>query len=348
MVYDKGLMEEASRQLTICNACRYCEGFCDVWDAIERRREFSHGDLLHLSNLCHDCRACYYACPFIPPHELMINIPKVLGDVREQSYEKFVFPKVLVRVMRRSGLAYLFLTTLIFVTTLYYVFLLHGLSAFYETSLTMQELFPYPVFFVAEYSLYIYVFFLWFIQGRSYWKDISNGRKMNVKAIGRAILDVFTHKDFKGGGAGCNYPSENGSLFRLFAHASVMFGFIIDWITILFYPFANVVVISIYFIGSVLIFAGAGLLLLMRFKADKKPDSKSISSAFTAMMFSTGASGIIFITLISSPEWIIFFLLRDSLIAAIFIMAPFTKFLHPVYRFISLVLNRYEEINQLS
>jgi citrate/tricarballylate utilization protein len=346
MMYKEGLMEEASRQLTVCNSCRYCEGFCDVWDAMERRKDFSYGDLIHLSNLCHDCRDCYYACPFIPPHELMINIPKVLGDVRELSYEKFVFPKVMIRVMRRSGLAYFLLTTLIFIISLYYVFLLHGLSAFYETSLTMEELFPYPVFFVAEYSLYIYVFLLWLIQGRSYWKEVSNGRKVNMKAIGRAILDVFAHKDFRGGGAGCNYPSENGSFLRLFAHASVMFGFIIDWVTILFYPFANVAVISIYLIGSVLIFAGAGLLLLMRFKADSKLNSKSISSAFTAMMFCTGASGIIFIALITRPEWIIFFLLRDSLIAALFITAPFSKFLHPVYRFASLILNRYEEINQ--
>ena len=26
--------------MTICNACRYCEGFCDVFPAMERRLEF--------------------------------------------------------------------------------------------------------------------------------------------------------------------------------------------------------------------------------------------------------------------------------------------------------------------
>ena len=33
------LLEEAERQLTICNACRYCEGYCAVFPAMEMRRD---------------------------------------------------------------------------------------------------------------------------------------------------------------------------------------------------------------------------------------------------------------------------------------------------------------------
>ena len=33
----KDLLKEADRQLTICNACRYCEGYCAVWPAMELR-----------------------------------------------------------------------------------------------------------------------------------------------------------------------------------------------------------------------------------------------------------------------------------------------------------------------
>ena len=29
------IFQEAGRQLTICNACRYCEGYCPVFRAIE-------------------------------------------------------------------------------------------------------------------------------------------------------------------------------------------------------------------------------------------------------------------------------------------------------------------------
>ncbi|MEK7836754.1 MAG: CitB family transcriptional regulator, partial [candidate division NC10 bacterium] len=50
------LIKDAERQMVICNACRYCEGFCAVFPAIELRRTFAARDLTYLANLCFDCR----------------------------------------------------------------------------------------------------------------------------------------------------------------------------------------------------------------------------------------------------------------------------------------------------
>ena len=47
--------EETRRIMQICNACRYCEGFCAVFPAMERRRTFTEGDTAYLANLCHNC-----------------------------------------------------------------------------------------------------------------------------------------------------------------------------------------------------------------------------------------------------------------------------------------------------
>lgn len=41
--------EETARIMQICNACRYCEGFCAVFPAMERRRLFDVGDTAFLS-----------------------------------------------------------------------------------------------------------------------------------------------------------------------------------------------------------------------------------------------------------------------------------------------------------
>ena len=68
------LVEEARRQLDICNACRYCEGICAVFPALERRSFFDAGDMAYLANLCHDCRACFAVCPYAPPHELAVDM----------------------------------------------------------------------------------------------------------------------------------------------------------------------------------------------------------------------------------------------------------------------------------
>jgi citrate/tricarballylate utilization protein len=57
---------EAARQLQICNACRYCEGFCAVFPAMTRRLEFGAADVHYLANLCHGCGACLHACQYAP------------------------------------------------------------------------------------------------------------------------------------------------------------------------------------------------------------------------------------------------------------------------------------------
>ena len=44
--------QEVARVMQICNACRYCEGFCAVFPAMTRRRHFNEGDVGYLSNLC--------------------------------------------------------------------------------------------------------------------------------------------------------------------------------------------------------------------------------------------------------------------------------------------------------
>ena len=38
------LLQEARRQAEICNACRYCEGYCSVFPALQAERAFSDGD----------------------------------------------------------------------------------------------------------------------------------------------------------------------------------------------------------------------------------------------------------------------------------------------------------------
>jgi citrate/tricarballylate utilization protein len=73
---------EAGRLLQICNACRYCEGYCAVFPAMELRRAFTSGDIGYLANLCHDCRGCYFACQYAPPHEFALNLPRVFARAR--------------------------------------------------------------------------------------------------------------------------------------------------------------------------------------------------------------------------------------------------------------------------
>ena len=61
------------------------------------------GDLSYLANLCHNCRGCYYACQYAPPHEWGINVPPSLAQVRAQSYQEYAWPQPLARAFHRNG-----------------------------------------------------------------------------------------------------------------------------------------------------------------------------------------------------------------------------------------------------
>ena len=98
-------MDEARRQVEICNACRYCEGYCAVFPAMTRQKAFADGDITQLANLCHNCRGCYYACQYTEPHEFALNLPRALAEVRTESWDRFAWPGALGGLFQRSGVA---------------------------------------------------------------------------------------------------------------------------------------------------------------------------------------------------------------------------------------------------
>ena len=95
-----GATAEVSRQMQICNACRYCETFCAVFPAMTRRLEFNAGDAHYLANLCHNCGACLHACQYAPPHEFAVNVPRAMAQVRQETYAEYAWPSALGSLYR--------------------------------------------------------------------------------------------------------------------------------------------------------------------------------------------------------------------------------------------------------
>lgn len=73
---------EARRLLTLCLVCKFCNGYCDVFRAAEERPALTDGDLAYLATLCHQCRNCWYACQYRPPHAFAVNLPRSLARLR--------------------------------------------------------------------------------------------------------------------------------------------------------------------------------------------------------------------------------------------------------------------------
>ena len=90
--------------LQICNACRYCEGYCAVFPAMTRRLEFPKADIHYLANLCHNCGACLHACQYAPPHEFAVNVPRAMARVRGRPTANSPGRAALGALYRRNGL----------------------------------------------------------------------------------------------------------------------------------------------------------------------------------------------------------------------------------------------------
>ena len=96
---------EVARILQICNACRYCEGFCAVFPAMTRRLEFGKADTHYLANLCHNCGSCLHACQYALPHEFAVNVPQAMAQVRMQTYHDYAWPPAMGALYKRAGFA---------------------------------------------------------------------------------------------------------------------------------------------------------------------------------------------------------------------------------------------------
>jgi len=359
------LFEEANRQLIICNACRYCEGFCPVFRAIETRRDFAQGDVLYLANLCHDCRACYYSCMFTPPHEFAVNIPQILSEARISSYQRWSWPALLGRAFKNRGVTVflaLAVVAAVAVAALVLIpsdrlFAAHlGPGAFYDVV-------PYLAMVIPAIVLFFYGIFLW-IQGsvRS-WSETGGtppGTE-GVKAVFRAIGAAFGARYLKGGGPGCYYPGENPSGIRRVYHNLVVWGFLFDFAstTLAFIyqdflhliPPYSVTSAPVVFgtVGGVALVIGTIGLISIKLRSDRTPAGEGaygMDYVFLVILCLTALSGLLLLSLRTTPALGSLLVLHLALVAALFATAPYGKFVHAVYRTEALVRYYAEQGSQ--
>ena len=195
--------DEVARQMQICNACRYCEGFCAVFPAMTRRLQFGKADIHFLANLCHNCGACLHACQYAPPHEFAVNIPQAMARVRGQTYHDYAWPPTLGRLYERNGLTLS-------------LALAAGLALF------MVGLFA-PVFLFAVLALALGV--------RRFWREITpvtSGAPLSAPATFEATHDVLRLKYLDGGhGEGCHNDDDAYTLSRRRFHHLTFYGFLL-------------------------------------------------------------------------------------------------------------------------
>lgn len=357
------LVKEAERQLVICNACRYCEGFCAVWPAMELRRTFAESDVLYLANLCFDCRACYYACQYAPPHLFDVNIPKIFAEVRTETYQQYSWPHLLARMVKSNAVAAGAITAGAVVALLGLVLLVQGpgvLFGLHRGEGSFFRVVPYVAMTLPFMALSLFALVLFAAGTLRFWRDTrgSPSELVDWAAFTRATRDAFGLAYLKGDGTGCNYPDQRFSHARRIFHHLTFYGFLLDLASTTVaaiyhnlldwhapYPLLSLPVV-LGTVGGIGLVIGTSGLLYLKWRSDRVPGAGAMMNmdvAFLVVLFLTALTGLLLLAFRETTAMGTLVAVHLGVVAAFFILIPYGKLAHVVYRYAALVRNAIEE-----
>jgi citrate/tricarballylate utilization protein len=358
------LLQEGKRVMEICNSCRYCEGFCAVFPAMERRLDFSSGDIKYLANLCHDCRECYYSCQYAPPHEFQVNVPKALAAVRQQIYKEYAWPLPLVRLFGNSGRALLISAVIIPILFLLASLLVLGPATLFTAYADAEGSF----YRIVSHSMMVWSFgpvsifvLIALIVGWCRFRDEiaeGNSKQEDRVDIWQAIRDALSLRYLGGSGQGCAYPDERASNLRRRYHHFTFYGFMLcfaattvatiyhyvfGWIAP--YPFLSLPVLLGTAGGIGLLIGPLGLLYLKQVRDPEPAESlqTKMDISFLLLLFMTSLTGLLLMLLRETAAMGVILLIHLGIVMGLFLTIPYGKFVHGIYRFGALLHNAKEE-----
>ncbi len=350
---------EVTRVMQICNACRYCEGFCAVFPAMTRRLEFGKADIHYLANLCHNCGACLPACQYAPPHEFGINVPVAMAKVRLQTYQDYAWPSALGALYRRAGL-----TVALSLTGALALFLI--LAAAMSGSLINEPLvgnfyaiFPHNLLASLFGVVFLFAVVALGVGVRRFWSKVSpandiapSDRQMLADVRGAAIAEAASDAGrltYLGGGhgQGCNEEDDRFTLLRRRFHHLTAYGFLLCFAatcvaTLYHYLFAleapyalTSIPVLLGVCGGVgLIVGPLGLLWLNLRRDSQRSDAAqhALDRGFIALLTLVSVTGFALLILRDTRFMALSLAVHLAAVMALFLTLPYGKFAHGVYR----------------
>ena len=361
-----GAESEVARQMQICNACRYCEGFCAVFPAMTRRLEFGKADIHFLANLCHNCGACLHACQYAPPHEFAVNVPQAMAQVRGQTYADYAWPPALGALYQRQGLTLSLALAAGLALFLVLGAMLQGggLDALWGANLggNFYNLFPHNLLVGLFAPVFLFVVFALAMGVRRFWRDVTpatSGAPLSAPATLEATDAVLRLKYLDGGhGDGCHNEDDAYTLKRRRAHHLTFYGFMLCFAatslaTVYHYVFGWAAPYDLPSVpkllgavGGVMLMLGtAGLWHLNRTRHALHGDAqqKPMDLGFIALLFLVSSSGLALWLARSTPALALLLCLHLGAVMALFATLPYGKFAHGVFRTASLLRHAIEK-----
>lgn len=338
---------EVGRIMQICNACRYCEGFCAVFPAMTHRLTFAKNDIHFLANLCHNCGACLHACQYAPPHEFAVNVPRAMAKVRVETYADYAWPGALGALYKCNGLTVALAAASGLALFLSLVVLIQGRWASGSPGANFYAIFPHDTLALMFGAVFLFALIALGAGVRRFWRDQAPG-PASGGAAAEAAHDALRLKYLDGGhGQGCNERDDAFTLARRRFHHLTFYGFlscfaatsvatlyhyVFDWQA----PYAlislPVVLGTLGGIGLVIGPAGLLWLNLRRHPLHGDARQKPMDRGFIALLLLVSISGLALLAWRESAAMGVLLAIHLGAVMALFATLPYGKFAHGVYR----------------
>jgi citrate/tricarballylate utilization protein len=322
-------LAEARRTLTLCVVCGYCNGFCEMFRAAERRQTFSDGDLMHLAHLCHDCRNCRPACQYAPPHPFAIDVPKTLAELRRQSWRGRPWVTLALIVLIPALTLALVPADVLFACHV-------GPGAFYAVL-------PWSVLCTVAAAPLLWSLVALGLSVARFWRD-SGGDRPSRRAVVAALADMATLRNLEGGGIAC----DGGPARRWFHHALVLglllcfaataiatlYHHVLGWQAP--YPLVSLPVV-LGSVGGVAMMVGSGGLMWIK--------SERSEYALPGLLFAIAATGLALLAWRETVAMGLLLAVHLGCVAGFFATLAYGKFAHVPYRAAALLRAAMERQN---
>lgn len=347
---------EARRLMTVCNACRYCEGRCAVFPAMEARRQFADGELDYLAQLCHACGACLGDCQFAPPHEFKVDVPRALAELRWESYRAHAWPRALAPMFARNGLK------VAVAAALGAAGFLAGFALFDEPAALVSRhggpgafyrLMPHNAMLALFGAAFLYAVLAMALGVRSFQRAIPQlDGAGGARPLWQAARDAASLRYLGGGGEGCGDAEGRVADRRRLYHHFAFYGFLLCFAATCVatvnhyalgrlapYPWYDLPVV-LGTLGGVGLLVGPAGLLAEKWRRDPElqdPARFGMETAFLLMLFAVSLTGLALLVLRYTAAMPLLLALHLGFVFALFLTAPYGKFVHGLYRFAALV-----------
>jgi citrate/tricarballylate utilization protein len=308
---------------------------------------------------------------YAPPHEFAVNVPAALSAVRRHTYDEYLprLPWAGASARRASRRAAMLAAGVAAVAVLALLGVLAG-GGSGAVAGSPYRVIAYPALLAAVGLPALGGIAVMAASAARYWRATGGPGRASPGALLSALRQAASLHNLRGGGADCAYPTDEPASARRRLHGLVAWGLVACAGSTVAaaisqdiagdpppYPVVSAPVLLGVVGGAGMVAGCTGLLLLRRTAAkaltpaDPPREDPALARrgyALLAGLLLLAVTGLLTLVLRDTAAFGPVLVIHLAVVVACFAIAPYTKFMHVIYRFLALVRDSAESASARS